>query len=290
MSDLLIDILLPISLAFIMFGMGITLTLNDFTRILKYPKAILIGLSVQLIVLPLVAYLLIIFFNLEAILAIGVMILASCPGGATSNLATQICRGNVALSVTLTAITSFITIFSTQFILSFTLSHFNMELDTSIDLPIWDTTFQIVLITALPIILGMFFKHFFTSFAMKIDSITKTISIVIFALIFAGIIATNFNMLSNALARVGWITLLLNIIIITIGYGGARLLNLDPKNAIAITMEGSIQNATLALFIATTLLDNIEMTLPIASYTIWMYLTSAIFMGFFHLTKKKNIS
>lgn len=278
MNNVLIQLFLPLSLAFIMFGMGITLTINDFTRIVKYPKAVIIGLMVQLIILPLIAYSLILLFDLDATMAIGMILIASCPGGATSNLVTQICKGNIALSVTLTAITSFITIFTTQIIMSFALSHFDMHINTLIELPIWDTTKQIMLITGIPIIIGMFVKANFPFFTKKAEKPMKTASMLFFILIFAGVIATNFDLLKDAFKRAGSVTLLLNVLIITSGYGIARLLKTDKKSAISIAAEGSIQNATLALVIATTMLHNVEITIPTAAYTIWMYTTSGFLM------------
>lgn len=281
MTDILIRFFLPCSLAFIMLGMGITLTLSDFTRILKYPKAIVIGLITQLLLLPLIGFLLILIFHLDTAMAIGIMILVSCPGGATSNLVTQICKGNIALSVSLTAITSFTNIFTTQLIMAFALSYFNLNTDTVIKLPFLDTTLQIILITGIPILLGMCLKAMFPSFSKKAEKPMKLTSTVIFAIIFTGLVVTNFDLLGRALKRVGLVTLLLNLSIIFIGYGVSRALKLNIKDSIAIASEGSVQNATLALVIATNILNSVEMGIPTAAYTIWMYLSSAILMWWF---------
>ncbi|MDG2193279.1 MAG: bile acid:sodium symporter family protein, partial [Polaribacter sp.] len=154
MTALLIKVLLPLSLAIIMLGMGMTLIPADFTRIIKYPKAILIGLTNQLILLPLIGFALAMAFDLSPVMAVGIMILAACPGGPTSNLITQVCKGNIALSVTLTALASFISIATIPFIISYALEYFGRNTGVTIKLPILDTILQIMAITVIPISIG----------------------------------------------------------------------------------------------------------------------------------------
>lgn len=288
MSELLISTLLPFSLAFIMYGMGITLTVSDFTRIIKHPKAVIYGLSVQTLVFPLVGYALIKIFNFDTSIAIGIIILTACPGGATSNMVTQICRGNIALSITLTALTTFTSIFTTQLLLSFALPYFSVDPSTPIVLPFWDTTQQILLITGLPIGLGMITKEIAPYFASKLTKPMKTASSVLFLLILTGLIVTNFGLLAKAFQKTGNITLLLNLLILSIGFLGGKLLKLSTKDSITVAAEGSIQNGTLAFYIATTLLNNVEMSMPTITYVVWMYLTGGVLMWALGFNKKRH--
>ncbi len=285
MSNSLIQIFLPVSLAFTMFGMGASLTLDDFSRIVKFPKSVILGLAIQIILLPLIGFLLALTFNLNTTMAIGVMILVSAPGGVTSNMVTQICKGNIALSVTLTAITSFTILFTTQAILAFSLAYFKTNNGTLPEFSFTATSLQIILITIAPVLLGMLFKYLAPSRSKKIEKPMRTVSTVLFLIIFIGIIATNFNLIGNAIKQVGWVMLLLNLSMLSIGFFSAKLLCIDSKSAITIAIEGSVQNATLALVIATSLLKNNELGLPTAAYVIWMYITSGILMWY---VNKKN--
>lgn len=286
MSDLLLDLFLPLSLAIIMLGMGMSLTTNDFTRIFRQPKAVFLGAINQIIILPLLAFLLVLFFNLNNTLAIGLIILAACPGGATSNLITHVCKGNVALSVTLTAIISFTSIFSIPFIVSYALVFFNTATNVAIELPITSTVFQIMTITVIPICCGMLILKYKSDFAHKMVKPMRIASTVIFIIIIIGLIATNFNQVSDALKKVGMVTLILNISIISIGFFMTKLFKLGSKDAISIGVDGGIQNATLSIVICTTLLNNIEMAVPTAAYSIWMYLSGAFLMWFFSKRNK----
>ncbi len=279
---------LPLSLAIIMLGMGMTLIPADFTRILKFPKAILIGLTNQFIFLPLIGFLLAIAFNLSPEMAVGLMILATCPGSPTSNLITQICKGNIALSVTLTAIASMISIFTIPFILSYALEYFGSGTKVTIKLPIIDTIIQIMGITVLPISIGMLIRKFKTNFATRMEKPMRMASTIIFVLVFIAVLAANLNIISQAMKEVGLVTLLLNIITLGLGYLTARLFKLNLKSAISITVESGIQNGALAFVIATSILNNIEMGIPTAAYAIWMYVTGGILM--WQLGKRSTVA
>ncbi|RMA58065.1 bile acid:sodium symporter family protein [Ulvibacter antarcticus] len=283
---LLTKVFLPLSLAIIMLGMGMTLIPADFTRIFKFPKAIFIGLVNQLLLLPIIAFSLAVAFNLDPIMAVGVMILAACPGGPTSNLITQVCKGNIALSVTLTAIASFASIITIPFILSYALEYFGTGTDVIIKLPIMDTILQIMVITVIPISIGMFIRKYKSNFAIRMEKPMRIASTVIFILVFIAVIAANFHMLGDAMERVGIVTLLLNILTMGAGYLTARLFKLNLKNAISISVESGIQNGTLAFVIATTILNNIEMGIPTGAYAIWMFTTGGILM--WQLGKRKE--
>ncbi|HUH29331.1 bile acid:sodium symporter family protein [Gelidibacter sp.] len=280
-AEIISNIFLPLSLAIIMLGMGMTLVLADFSRILKNPKAILVGLTNQLIFLPIIGFSLAIAFNLHPVMAVGLMILSTCPGGATSNLITQVCRGNIALSVTLTAISSIICVFTIPFILSYALDYFGTETGVAIKLPILHTIIQIMGITIIPISIGMFIRRLKPDFARRMEKPMRTASTVIFIIVFIAVLAANYTILGKAMREVGLVTLLLNILTMGVGYLTAQLFKLNLKSAISITVESGIQNGTLAIVIATSILNNFEMSIPTAAYAIWMFLTGGILMWLF---------
>lgn len=276
--ELISKVCLPLSLAVIMLGMGMTLIITDFTRIIKYPKAILIGLTNQLIFLPIIGFSLAVAFNLNPIMAVGVIILASCPGGPTSNLITQVCKGNIALSVSLTAIASIVSILTIPFILSYALEYFVSNTDVTIKLPIIDTILQIMGITIIPISIGMLIRKHNTNFAKRMEKPMRTASTLIFILVFIAVLAANADKLIDGMKEAGLVTLVLNIATMGLGYLTARLFKLNFKNTISITIESGIQNGTLALVIATSVLNNVEMGIPIGTYAIWMFITAGILM------------
>lgn len=278
-------IFLPISLAIIMLGMGMTLVPNDFKRIFIFPKAILIGLTNQLILLPIIGFLLAILFNLEPVFALGVMILASCPGGPTSNLITQVCKGNIALSVTLTAFASFISILIIPFILSFSLNYFGEKADTVIKLPIIDTILQIMIITVIPILLGMMVRNYKQNFAERMEKPMRKASTVIFILVFTAIVIASTDKIVSGIQDVGIVTLLLNIVTMSLGYFTAKIFKLNKVDSISITIESGIQNGTLAIVIAASVLNNAEMAIPGGIYAIWMYVSGGALM--WHFGRKK---
>ncbi len=280
-TQIISKIFLPLSLAIIMLGMGMTLVPNDFKRIFKFPKAILIGLTNQLILLPIVGFTLAIIFDLNPIMAVGLMILASCPGGPTSNLITQVCRGNIALSVTLTALASFISILIIPFILSFALNYFGSDTGAEIKLPIIDTILQIMVITVIPILIGMLIRNFKTNFAKRMEKPMRIASTILFILVFLAIVVASKDKIVNGMKAVGFVTLLLNIITMSLGYLTAKLFRLNKQSAISITIESGIQNGTLALVIAASVLNNPEMGIPIGIYSIWMFITGGILMWYF---------
>ncbi|EAZ80404.1 bile acid:sodium symporter family protein [Algoriphagus machipongonensis] len=289
-AEIVSQVFLPLSLAIIMLGMGMTLVPSDFTRILKNPKSILIGLTNQLIFLPIIGFLLALAFNLNPVMAVGLMILATCPGGATSNLITQVCKGNIALSVTLTATASVLCVVTIPFILSYVLEYFGTDTNTTIELPIVDTILQILVITIIPISIGMLIRKFKSNFAIRMEKPMRIASTVIFILVFLAVVAANFNMIGPAMKEVGLATLLLNILTMGMGYLTARLFKLDLKSAISITVESGIQNGTLAFVIATSILNNVEMGIPTGAYSIWMFITGGILMWQLGKRPKANLA
>ena len=280
------QILLPISLAIIMFGMGLSLVSGDFTRLFTYPKAVLVGLCNQLLFLPLIAFVIVVLFGLNPSMAIGVMIISICPGGPTSNLITQVSRGNIGLSVTLTALSSLITVFTIPILLSKFIAYFSGDTDVVIQIPILETMLQILVITVIPVSIGMMIRKRREAFALHMEKPMRTASTVLFVIIFLIIIIANKDNLIQAMKEVGLPTLLLNLSTMGLGYLSAKLFGITGKSQISITIESGIQNGTLAFVIATTMLNNLEMGLPTGAYSIWMFLTGGILM--WRLGSKEN--
>ena len=272
------QIFLPISLAIIMFGMGLTLVLDDFGRLFTYPKTVLVGLWNQLVFLPLIGFLIIILFDLSSSMAIGVMILSVCPGGPTSNLITQVARGNIGLSVTLTALASLITVFTIPIILSKAISYFTGDTGVIIELPVLQTMLQILVITVIPVSIGMVIRKRNEGFAVRMEKPMRTASTVLFVIIFLLVMIANKEDLIQAMKEIGLATLLLNLSTMGLGYITAKFFSITGKSLISIIIESGIQNGTLAFVIATTILNNIEMGLATGAYSIWMFITGGILM------------
>ena len=277
-TTIITQIFLPISLAVIMFGMGLTLVISDFTRLFIYPKEIFIGLFNQLVFLPLIGFLIILLFDLDSTMAIGIMILSLCPGGPTSNLITQVSRGNIGLSVTLTALASLITVFTIPIILSEAISYFSGETDVIIELPIVQTMIQILVITVIPVSIGMVIRKKNEDFALRMERPMRIASTVLFIIIFLLVMIANKDLIVQAMKEVGLATLLLNLSTMALGYMTAKLFGVKGKSQISITIESGIQNGTLAFVIATTILNNVEMGLPTGAYSIWMFISGGILM------------
>ena len=272
------QVFLPISLAIIMFGMGLTLVVDDFSRLFTYPKAVLLGLWNQLVFLPLIGFSIILLFDLNSSMAIGVMILSVCPGGPTSNLITQVARGNIGLSVTLTALASLITVFTIPIILSKSIAYFTGNTDIIIELPVIQTMLQILVITVIPVSIAMVIRKKNEGFALRMERPMRTASTVLFVIIFLLVMIANKDLIVQAMKEVGLATLLLNLSTMALGYITARAFRIKGKSQISITIESGIQNGTLAFVIATTILNNVEMGLPTGAYSIWMFITGGILM------------
>lgn len=275
MQDSIITaVFLPLALAFIMLGMGLSLTLKDFKNIFVYPKAMILGLTNQLILLPIFGYALIQLFGLTGALAVGVMILAACPGGATSNLISHLSKGDTALSISLTAVSSLVTIVSIPIIVNFAISHFGEE--GSITLPVMENIVQIAGVTVVPVSIGMLLNKKFPKLSVKADKPVRIASAVFFALIlFAAILKERANLVEFFILS-GPITLMLNLLTLTVGFFLARVFLLSKRQSITIAIESGIQNGTLGIMIAATLLKNSEMTIPVAIYSLIMFMTSAV--------------
>ena len=273
-----IRIALGVSIAIIMLGMGLSLTISDFKLISENPKGVLIGLFNQLILLPIIAYLLVFVFNLNGSLAVGLMLIAACPGGATSNLITNLAKGDLGLSVTLTAFSSMITVFTIPLIVNFSLGNFMGE-EGEISLSFLDSFKQIVLLTVVPVVIGMFIRTRSVQFADKMEKPVKIASAVLMAIIIAGAVAKNKDVLAAAIPTIGPAVIALNIITMVIGFFIGNVLNLDLRQKICISIESGIQNGTLALFVGSlgVMANYSEILLAPALYSILMFFTGAIF-------------
>jgi bile acid:Na+ symporter, BASS family len=284
-ADVLTKIILPLSLFLIMFGIGISLKVSDFKNIFKFPKAVVIGLIGQLILLPVIAFILALIFKLPAELAVGLIIIALAPGGATSNMFTYLYKGDVSLSVSLTLLTSLITPFTIPLLASLSMLYF-MDSSTEFELPVVKTIIQLLVITVIPIALGMLALSRFPVAARKIENVLKWFSIFFLFLIIALIIMKNADNMASFFAQAGVATLVLNIAALILGYQLAHWFKLNDKQSTAIGFEVGIQNGTLALVVAGTLIGNNTMMIPAVTYSILMFITGALF-GWL-LNKKHN--
>lgn len=282
-TNYLTDIMLPVSLAIIMLGMGLSLVPNDFKRVVLYPRAATIGIVNQIIVLPLVGFLLLWIFGLKNLeLAVGIMVLAACPGGPTSNLISHISKGDTALSITLTAISSLIAVITIPLIVNFSLAYFLQQGDY-IPLPVFDTIIKLTLITLLPVSIGMVIRAKARNFADKMEKPVKIVSgILLFLIIFAAI-NTNRDIFVSSFRDVGPIALSLNAVMLLIGYLSAKYFRLSVPQSITISIESGIQNGTLGIMIASTLLHNDVMAISPAIYSLIMFVTAGVIIGWANL-------
>lgn len=277
-SSFLTTVFLPLALFIIMLGMGLGLTLNDFKLVFIQPKAVILGLIAQLIVLPMIGFLLAMIFPLLPELAVGVMILAACPGGPTSNMMTYLIGGNVALSITLTAISSLITVFTIPLVVNLAMQNFMGEA-VALQLPFVKTVIQIAVITFIPVTIGMLLHNYTPQVAAKVEKSVKWLSLFFLGLIIAGLLLKERDNVLAFFFQVGGVTLTLNLLTMALGYAIAILGKLDRSSAKAITVEVGIQNGTLAIAVATTLLNSPDMAIPAAIYSLIMFATCGAFIG-----------
>lgn len=272
--ELLQNVLLPISLIIIMFGMGLTLELEDFSKVLKSPKAALVGFLNQLILLPIAGYLIVKLFNLPPAFAVGMMILAACPGGVTSNLISYLAKADLALSISLTAITSFVTVITIPLIVTFSLNEFYGEART-INLPVVKTVIQILVLTVIPVAIGMFIRKRFLSFAEKSKKAFRIASSIIFVSIVILMVLVTEDVW-GMLLKLGASSLTLNLVTIVTALVTASLFGLTKPQRLTIAIESGIQNGTLGMLVAATILGVQEMAIPSAVYGLLMFASGAL--------------
>ena len=267
----------PIALALIMLGLGLGLTTQDFVRVLKQPKDFFIGFVCQLIVLPIIAFLLIKILNTPLELALGVMIIAAAPGGVTSNVLTKFANGDVALSVSLTAIISLISIFTVPFIVFKSAELLNVSYIAN-NISMVGISLKMFLVVTLPVMIGMLIRKFATDFISKNTRNIQKISILLFALVFIAIWIEEWENIMSYISQAGTITLILNIVMMLIGYYVAKFLASGVEQRKCISLECGLQNGTLAVFVSTQIFDNIVYMVPTAAYALIMFVTSIIFV------------
>lgn len=279
-ESILTKVLLPLALFIIMFGMGLSLVVDDFKRVLLYPKAVLIGMFNQLLFLPVLGLGLASLIPLQPEHAVGLMIIAAAPGGVTSNLFTHLANGDTALSITLTAISSTITLFTIPFIVNFSLMKF-FATSTEIYLDPVKTMAQIFAITILPVTIGMIVKVKQPAFATASEKGFKTFSGVFLLLIVVAAILKERSHIVESFIAVGPATFALNAVSMLFGFATASFLLSDRKQGISISMESGIQNGTLGILIAATMLENPAMAIPPAIYSLVMFLNGFIAIRLF---------
>jgi len=274
-SSVLTELFLPFSLAVIMFGMGLSLRIEDFKRILIYPKAVGIGLLNQLVFLPIIAFGIANLFELPAELAVGLMILAVCPGGATSNLITHLAKGDAALSITLTAFSSVITVFTIPFLVNYSIGYFIPGGEAK-QLEVVGTVVSVLVITIIPVALGMLVFAKVPKLATKLDLPFRRISAIFFVVIVLAAVLKEKENLVRYFVEAGPAALALNVATLALSFGIAKLVKLPFRQGLTIAIESGIQNGTLGITIAATLLMNSVMTIPSAIYSLIMFGTAAL--------------
>ena len=280
--NIVTDVILPLALAFIMFVLGLGLTGADFLRVVKQPRDFFVGSLSQVILLPIIAFILVKIWPIAPELAIGVMIIAAAPGGVTSNLLTSFAKGDVALSISLTAIISLICVFTIPFIVLTSVDLLGVSsVDPNISLV--SMSRDMFLIVTVPVVLGMIVRKISYGITSKLEPLAKKISIVLFILVLLGAIAAERENVVSYFAQAGLITLVLNVVMMIVAYFIAQLLASGTKQKKCITIECGLQNGTLAIFVATSIFGGGMYVIPAATYSLIMFVTSLIFV---YLVKK----
>ena len=267
----------PIALALIMLGLGLGLTTKDFLRVINNPKDFTIGIVCQLILLPIVAYILVLILRLPVEIAVGLMIIAAAPGGVTSNVLTKFANGDVALSISLTAIISLISIISVPFIVLTSANLLGVK-DLSSDITMTAIALKMALVVSVPVIIGMVIRKFAENFISSNLNIINRITGILFIIVFAAIWIEERENIFNYLAKAGLAVLILNVIMMTLAFYIARFFATGIPQRKCISLECGLQNGTLAVFVATQIFNDIAYMVPTAAYALIMYITGFIFI------------
>ena len=265
----------PISLALIMLGLGLGLTSRDFLRVLNNPKDFIVGFICQLILLPVVAYIIVLIMDLPIEIALGIMIIAAAPGGVTTNVMTKFANGDVALSISLTAIISLISIISVPFII-FKSADLLGSTGMSSNLTMTGIALKMALVVTVPVMLGMIIRKFAVNFVTSNISIIEKITIILFLIVFAAILVEEKDNILNYFKQAGIAALTLNVVMIVLSYYIAKMFASGVKQRKCISIECGLQNGTLAIFVATQIFSDITYIIPTAAYALIMYLTGFI--------------
>ena len=267
----------PIALALIMLTLGLGLTTSDFTRVIKRPKDFLVGLICQVILLPIIAFVLIKILNVQPALALGVMIIAAAPGGVTSNILTKFANGDVALSVSLTATISLLSILTVPFIVIksadlLDINYLSKEISMS------GISIKMFLVVTLPVVIGMLIRKFAQNFILNRTALIEKISLTLFMIVFISIWLEEWDNIIMYISRAGVITLILNVTMMVLGFYVAKIFASGIEQRKCISLECGLQNGTLAVFVSTQIFDDIIYLIPTASYALIMFVTSIIFV------------
>ena len=274
-SSIITTLLLPIALGIVMLGLGLSLTVADFARVVRYPKAVLIGLFIQTVVLVAGAYVIARLAALPPELAVGLMLLAASPGGATANIYSHLAHGDVALNITLTAINSLLALVTLPLIVDAALVHF-LGQDQYVPPPT-RKVIEVAAIIVLPVLIGMALRAGLPKVAAALEKPIRLFAVLVLVAVIGAAIVAEWERLPGFIAAVGAACLAFNLLSMAIGYGLPRLLDLPRSQAIAISMEIGIHNGTLAIFIALTVLQNATLSVPAAVYCIIMFVTASAF-------------
>ena len=275
-GDIVSSVLLPLILAFMMFSLGLGLTPEDFKRIIRQPRALLVGVICHFVLLPLVCWALIKAFGITGAFAVGFMILAACPTGTTSNLLTYLARGDVALALSFTAVASVLTIFTLPLIVTYAMQHF-MGATSAVQVPAGRMMLQVAMALGLPVSAGMVVRHLWTRWAMSFEPLATKIATWLFVLIVALAVYTNWALLRDNFSTLAPFALLLNATMLTVGFLVAWLVRLSRRQSVTLGIETAMQNAALALLVASTMLRSDAMAVPGAIYGVLMYGGGLIF-------------
>jgi BASS family bile acid:Na+ symporter len=278
-GELLKQTALPLALFAVLFGMGLSLVPEDFRRVFRHPKAKLVGLACQLLLLPAVAFALALLFRLPGELAVGLMLLAACPGGATSNVITHLSKGDTALSVTLTAISSTVCVFTIPWIVGWSMQWF-MGGSSAVQLPFWKTLGQLTVVTILPIACGMAVRAARPAWARRLERPAGIFALVILALIIMAAVAREKD-LAHQFAVAGPAAISLNILTMLLGFAAGWMFALPLAQRITISIEAGIQNGTLALAIALGLLESSRIAMPAVVYSLFMFVSGAVMIAIY---------
>jgi BASS family bile acid:Na+ symporter len=271
------DIVLPLALAFIMFVLGLGLTFDDFARVARKPRDFFIGALAQIVLLPVVAFLLISVWSLPPELALGVMIIAAAPGGVTSNILTAFAKGDVALSISLTAVISLLSVITIPAVVVF--SYAQLIGGEAGDVSVASTAISVFAIVTVPVLIGLAVRRCAEGFAIRLEPIARQISALLFVLVLAGAIFQERANIVTYFAQAGLITLVLNLVMMVLAYVIARVFASGPKQRVTISLECGLQNGTLAIAVATLLFDGGLATVPAATYSLIMFATALIYIA-----------
>jgi BASS family bile acid:Na+ symporter len=273
--NIVTDVILPLALAFIMFVLGLGLTGADFLRVVKQPRDFFVGGISQIILLPIIAFILVKLWSLSPELAIGVMIIAAAPGGVTSNILTAFAKGDVALSVSFTAIISLISVITVPIIVINSAEYFGDDVK---NISVIAKAILMFMLVTVPLIIGMLLKRFVQNFVLKFEPIAKKTSIVLFVLVLLGAIAAERKHVIDYFAQAGLVTFVLNLVMMIVAYFIAHLFATGPAQKKCITIECGLQNGTLAIFVANEFFGGGIYVIPAATYSLIMFGTSLIFV------------